>query len=62
MFLLSWPVILVTDSFLRLWLGNEDVSIEMVVFVRLILIYSLMNVFEGPITQMIRATGRIKLL
>lgn len=61
MFLLSWPVILVTDSFLRLWLGNEDVSIEMVVFVRLILIYSLMNVFEGPITQMIRATGRIKL-
>ncbi len=55
---LSLPLILKTEYVLSLWLGTVDYN--MIVFTRLSLIYSLINILENPITQMVRATGKIK--
>ena len=60
LFILSLPIICVMPLLLNIWLGVDSVTSDMVVFSRLILIYSLVNVFELPITMLIRATGNIK--
>ncbi len=58
MLLLSLPLILETKYILSLWL--VEVENSMVTFTKLILIYSLINVFEFPLTQLVHATGKVK--
>lgn len=58
--LLVFPSISVVDPLLHIWLKEGDVSDAMVVFSRLTLLYCLVVSLEQPITQMIRATGRIR--
>ena len=58
--ILSYPLLVSMQSVLNLWLGAELVTPLMVGFSQLILIYSLVQSLEPPITQMIRATGEIK--
>lgn len=60
LFLLSVPIIYVMPDVLSIWLRAENVSVEMISFSRLILVYSMVMVLEPPLTQMIRATGQIK--
>ena len=59
LFILSLPVMIKTEYILNLWLGNK-IDAHMIIFTRLVLIFSLINVFEGPISQSVRATGKIK--
>lgn len=59
MMILSVPLMILADDILKLWLG-ETCTNEMVVFTQLSLIFALVNVFETPITFMIRATGDIR--
>ena len=56
--ILSLPVILETKYILFLWLG--EVNNDIILFTRITLIFSLINILENPISQMIRATGEIK--
>ena len=60
LYCLSLPLIANMKAVLFLWLGEEQVGFEMVRFCQLLLVYSLVNVLEQPITQSIRATGKIK--
>lgn len=60
LYCLSLPLIANMKAVLFLWLGEEQVSFEMVRFCQLLLVYSLVNVLEQPITQAVRATGKIK--
>lgn len=60
LYILSIPLISNVRELLGYWLGYINVSKEMIVFTRLILIYSLITVLEYPLTQMIRATGNIR--
>ncbi len=57
---ISLPIICGMTMLLNLWLGSGEVTQDMVTFSRLILVYSLVNVFEQPITMIIRANGNIK--
>lgn len=57
---IAYPLIINMNSILYLWLGAKEISGEMVIFSRLGLIYCLLMALEQPITQMIRATGKIK--
>lgn len=57
---LSFPLIISMRNLLCLWLGEEAVSVTMVHFSQLTLLFCMVNSLEQPITQMIRATGRIK--
>ena len=59
--ILSYPLILCMPDLLNIWLRPENVSKDMVIFSQLILIYCLVQCLEQPITQMIRATGKIKM-
>lgn len=61
LYILSYPLICAMNEILGLWLGADSKSPEMVGFAILSLIYSMVNCLEQPITQMIRATGKIKL-
>lgn len=54
------PVYFKIDVLLGLWLGNSNVNESMIYFTKLILIYTLVNSFESPITYSVRATGKIK--
>lgn len=58
MLLLSLPLILETHFVLSLWLF--DLENSMIIFTKLILIYSMINVFEFPLTQLVHATGKVK--
>lgn len=60
MMVLAIPLIFVMPQLLSIWLGAEIITLEMVRFSQLILVYSLIVVFENPITMTIRATGNIK--
>lgn len=60
-FLLIIPIILNVDFLLIFWLGSSKINSDVILFSRLILIYSLINVFEQPITAMIQATGKIRI-
>lgn len=60
LFIISMPLIYGMPTLLNLWLGEDSVTPDMIIFSRLILIYSLVNIFEQPITMLIRATGNIK--
>lgn len=58
MLVLSLPLILETKYILTLWL--VDVEYSMILFTKLVLIYSLINVFEFPLTQLVHATGIVR--
>lgn len=60
LFIIALPLIFSMKGILTLWLGKAMVTYNMVMFCNLILIYSLINVFEQPITIMIQATGNIR--
>jgi O-antigen/teichoic acid export membrane protein len=60
MFIISVPIFMVMNPLLDLWLGSEQVSLEMVKFCKYTIIYSLVNVLEQPITMAVRATGNIR--
>jgi O-antigen/teichoic acid export membrane protein len=60
LFLLTLPLIILMQKILTLWLGANQVTDNMIVFSQLMLIFSLVNVFESPITTMIQATGNIR--
>ncbi len=57
---MGFPLIVCMDGLLDVWLGSKNVGYEMVVFSQLALVYALVNCLEQPITQMIRATGKIR--
>lgn len=59
LFIITIPLFILLDKLLRIWL-SESCTGDMVLFTRLSLIFALINVFEPPITFMIRATGKIK--
>lgn len=59
-FILSLPFLMLMDDLLAIWLGRGYVTPEMVLFSRWMLIYSLINVLEPPLSMLIRATGNIK--
>ena len=60
LFLLTLPLIILMPKILSLWLGNSQVSSDMTLFSQLMLVYSLVNVFENPISAMVQATGNIR--
>lgn len=60
LYLISVPLIVAMEPLLELWLGKEQVSLEMIRFCQCTIIYSLVNILEQPITMAVRATGDIK--
>lgn len=60
MYILSMPLILETDSILKLWLGN-NVPLHTIEFSRLVLITSWMGAFANPTSTIAYATGKIKI-
>lgn len=63
MFLLSYiilfPIFIQTEYILKIWLG--EVSLHMVNFVRIILVYTLILTMGNPITTIVQAAGKVKL-
>ena len=58
LFLLSLPILINTDYILTLWLGNyPDHTVN---FVRLVLIFSLIECISNPLITSMLATGKIK--
>lgn len=60
LFLITLPLIILMQSILTLWLGANQLNSDMIIFSQLMLVFSLVNVFENPITAMIQATGNIR--
>lgn len=56
--LLSMPIMLETSFLLKIWL--KDTTEYMIVFTRLIIIFSLINCLESPLSDIVQATGKIK--
>lgn len=57
---LSFPLIFCMKPLLCLWLGESQVSFDMVKFCQLILVYFSLETLHNPLTQLVRATGNIK--
>lgn len=60
LFIVVAPLFVVIEPLLNLWLGSEQVNLEMIRFCQCTLIYMLVNVLEQPLTMTVRATGKIK--
>ena len=60
LFVLAVPLLVVMGPLLSLWLGKEQVSVDMVKFSQYTVIYALVNILEQPITMAVRATGNLK--
>ena len=60
LFVVSLPLIVFMQELLALWLGAKNITSEMVLFAKLIIIFSLLNTFEQPVTVMIQATGMVR--
>ena len=58
--LLSLPVFLEVDSILHFWLG-ADIPEYTAIFTRLIIIVSLIDAFNGPVSMIMYASGKIGL-
>lgn len=56
--LIAIPMFFEMKNILKIWLG--EVSPEMILFSRLIIIYSLILIMNNPISIVIQATGKIK--
>lgn len=57
---LALPLICNMQSILVIWLGSEVVTRDTIIFSQFILVFSLVNILEQPLTMMIRATGQIR--
>lgn len=60
LFILSVPIFFNCRELLVLWLGEDMVSQEMVIFSKLALVYSLIAVLECPLTKTVQATGNVR--
>lgn len=60
LYVISVPLIVAMSPILEVWLGKEQVTIDMIRFCQCTIIYSLVNILEQPITMAVRATGNIK--
>ena len=60
LYLVSVPLFVAMEPLLNIWLGKEQVSMEMIRFCQCTIIYSLVNILEQPLTMAVRATGDIK--
>ena len=60
LFIIALPIYAVMEPLLALWLGQEQVSEEMVKFCQCVLLYACIDILEKPITMAVRATGDIK--
>lgn len=60
LFIIAYPMIVFMYDLLVLWLGAKNITSEMVLFAKLMLVFSLLNAFEQPITVMIQATGFVR--
>ena len=60
LFIVAYPMIIFAHDLLTLWLGEKNITAEMVLFSKLILVFSLLNAFEQPVTVMIQATGSVR--
>lgn len=58
MLVLCVPLFFEIDTILNLWLGEYDM--DMIVFSRWMIIYTLCMVLHAPISMIIQATGRVK--
>lgn len=58
--IVSIPLICNMKDLLYMWLGEEQVSSTMIKFCQLILVYSLVNALEAPITKVVQAHGEVK--
>ena len=58
LFLIFLPLMLETSYILNLWL--DDVTEYMIIFTRLILVYSLILSLHSPITTLVQAAGEVK--
>lgn len=58
--IIAAPLFVVMEPFLNLWLGVEQVTSDMILFCKWMVIAALINILEQPITQAVRATGHIK--
>ena len=58
--LLGIPLINNMEPLLDIWLGEERVTSEMILFSQWTIIYVMSQTYEYPITQTVRATGDIK--
>lgn len=58
--IISVPLICNMEGVLNIWLGSDQVSGDMILFCQLILIYSLVNALESPITKVVQASGQVK--
>ncbi|MBN8838295.1 MAG: hypothetical protein J0I09_13615 [Sphingobacteriia bacterium] len=58
--IITLPLIVLMNKVLPIWLGAAQVTQEMIIFSQLVLVFSLVNVFEQPITVLIQATGNVK--
>lgn len=54
------PLSVDTRNMLSVWLGKDSVNTEMIMFVRLYMIYAIALVMHNPITIIIQATGKIR--
>jgi O-antigen/teichoic acid export membrane protein len=54
------PFLFETNNILEIWLGSERVTMEMLLFSKLFIIYTLCLALQSPITIIIQATGRIR--
>lgn len=54
------PFSIDTRNVLAVWLGNESVNEEMVLFVRLYMMYTVILAMNNPITIIIQAMGKIR--
>lgn len=57
---ISLPLIAYMPNLLVLWLGEGQVSPDMVIFGRLSLVFGLVQVLETPITKAVQATGDVR--
>ena len=60
LFMVSLPVFLEADYILKLWL--KDVPDYTVLFLRCVMVISLMRVFSRPLINGVHATGNVKIL
>lgn len=58
--LVGVPIIFNMEPLLQIWLGKDQVTDYMVMFSQLTLVLAMIQSFEYPITQVVRATGDIK--
>ncbi|MFA6571075.1 MAG: lipopolysaccharide biosynthesis protein [Bacteroidota bacterium] len=58
-YIISLPVLLETDTILKMWLGN-DIPPETSLFTRLVILTGIVDAFATPFSTIVHATGKVK--